>query len=210
MTDCMDRGNIDEGKAVLLICIDSSNIAPHMAPDHCYYIRAGAHTVKASHFILEAIRAKRYFTKPKLQHLLRLHPNKPGTIQLGVISVTGSVALNVQISIQPVPKLCEEKLFPIQIALIDQDNPCFLDLALYSNIDIVSDLNTSIKITYCDLSGNNYEYEATEIFKNSLPPMILGKENLEEIAKSLKSIDKKLESLKLIEKKLERFLPQKT
>ena len=63
--DPMGRGVIQPDSAVLLVAIHESYAGPHMAPDNHYYIRAGAHTVKAKHFIVDAIWAKRHFSKPR-------------------------------------------------------------------------------------------------------------------------------------------------
>lgn len=70
------RGTIQPNSAVLVVYIYESYVGPHMAPDGCYYIRAGAHTVPAKHFIVDAIWAKRHFSKPRLTHLFRLKPEK--------------------------------------------------------------------------------------------------------------------------------------
>jgi len=58
--------NIEPGKGVFLIGFGESEIGPHMANDHRYYIRAGAHTVPANHFIVEAIHARRGLRTPLL------------------------------------------------------------------------------------------------------------------------------------------------
>jgi len=59
------RKNSDKG--VFAIKFDQSHIGPHMAPDCRYYIRAGAHTVQANHFIVESIRARRSAFHPILR-----------------------------------------------------------------------------------------------------------------------------------------------
>jgi len=82
ISDPMGRGVIQPDSAVLLVAIHESYAGPHMAQDKHYYIRAGAHTVKAPHFIIDAIWAKRYFFKPRLTHLFRRKPEQEQTIQL--------------------------------------------------------------------------------------------------------------------------------
>ena len=53
--DSLGRGIIHQDLVVLVVAIYESHIAPHMAPDYHYYIRAGAHTLKAKHFIIDSI-----------------------------------------------------------------------------------------------------------------------------------------------------------
>jgi hypothetical protein len=65
---------ISNGNAVVMIGFATSDVGPHMAPDNRYYIRAGAHTVPASHFLVEAIHARRGLRLPLLRHLVRRKP----------------------------------------------------------------------------------------------------------------------------------------
>jgi hypothetical protein len=78
-----DRGaglKIAAGKAVYLIGFADSEVGPHMAPDNKYYIRGGAHTVPAGHFIVEAIHARRGMKRPILRSILRRKPESGGII----------------------------------------------------------------------------------------------------------------------------------
>jgi predicted HTH transcriptional regulator len=80
---------------VLVISFGESFSGPHMAPDKKYYIRAGAHSGPASHYIVEAIRARRGLQKPLLRGVLRLHPQKPNIVQLAVLSMTFDRTLTI-------------------------------------------------------------------------------------------------------------------
>jgi len=64
--DCGNRGTLEHGKVIAAISISPSNIGPHQATDKKYYIRAGAHTEPASHYLVEAIWARRHMQKPKV------------------------------------------------------------------------------------------------------------------------------------------------
>ena len=105
--DSMGRGTIHPGSAVLLVGIHESYAGPHMAPDSHYYIRAGAHTEKARHFIVDAIWAKRHFSKPRLTHLFRLKPGKEAAIQLGILALTDAPAVDIKINISPLPQMIQ-------------------------------------------------------------------------------------------------------
>jgi predicted HTH transcriptional regulator len=96
--------NIEQGKAVFLIGFGESEIGPHMANDHRYYIRAGAHTEPASHFIVEAIHARRGLRTPLLSHLVRRKPGNSRVIQLGIVVLNAAAAINVSIKIDALPK----------------------------------------------------------------------------------------------------------
>ncbi|MFH5805472.1 helix-turn-helix domain-containing protein, partial [Alienimonas sp. DA493] len=59
ITDADGRGRIEPGKVVAAVEFFESARAPHMADDERYYIRAGAHTVAAGQFLVDALYAKR-------------------------------------------------------------------------------------------------------------------------------------------------------
>lgn len=44
---------INPDNVILLAAFQQSLSGPHMAPDQSHYVRAGAHTVKASHFLVK-------------------------------------------------------------------------------------------------------------------------------------------------------------
>ena len=48
------RGTLDTQKYIYVVEYFYNPLAPHMSPDQRYYIRAGAHTVPARNFIVEA------------------------------------------------------------------------------------------------------------------------------------------------------------
>ena len=104
-----------------------------MASDSRYYIRAGAHTVPASAFIVESLWARRNFAKPMLSHIVRIKPNYPEVVQLGVVALNSAPAVNVEFNIHPLCGLLKglEKYFPIQLPVVDQNSPFFVDSGLF-------------------------------------------------------------------------------
>jgi hypothetical protein len=200
------RGNIDPDCAVILVYIYESYVGPHMAPDKRYYIRAGAHTVSAKHFIVEAIWAKRNFSKPQLTHLFRLKPNKEQIIQLGVLALTNAPAVEVKITISPLPNLMNhcESYFPLNCSVLDQNNPFFFDVTTYLNAKENFGQDVYIEIHYCDLCGNPYTYKAKLELIGTVPPITIGNDNLEKTVKALESINKSL--LQLIEPRKENIV----
>jgi hypothetical protein len=137
LDDIQRRGSLNGGSVILVIYFHESYIGPHMAHDNRYYIRAGAHTVPAKHFIVDAIWAKRHFSKPRLTHLFRLKPDNPSVIQLGILALTNSAAIDIEVNLLPIPPILSRndctRLFPLKISMIDQENPFFFDITIYNN-----------------------------------------------------------------------------
>jgi Putative DNA-binding domain len=167
------RGIIKPDSAILMVLIYESYFGPHMAPDYHYYIRAGAHTVKARHFIVDAIWAKRNFSRPQLTHLLRLKPGKENIVQLGVLAINENPALDVKINILPLPEIMQrfETNFPLEIPMIDRQNPFFFDIQVGRN-NFEQDVH--LELEYSDIYKNTYEYKKTIKVKGSVPPITIG------------------------------------
>ncbi len=167
-----------------------------MAPDCRYYIRAGRHTVPARHFIVEAIRAKRFNSKPKLSHVFRLKPGYEQVLQLGLIAITNSPAINVVLSLNPLPTILQKRAkdFPIKLPLVDQNNPFFFDIALYADSEDTFGNNVNLNIEYYDLLQNHYKQEST-IGIQSIPPIVIGNRD-KKIIEVLGTIEKAIVKLR--------------
>lgn len=190
----LGRGSIAANCNVLAVGFAESYFGPHMAPDHRYYIRAGAHTVAARHFIVDAIWAKRHFSKPRLAHVFRTKPEYSRTVQLGIVSLTTSPAIDVEIMLAPLGELLQhmDKYFPLKIPVIDSDNAFFFDVSTWHMMKERFGDNVELSVTYKDLAGNAYEYRTKLDILGSFGPMRIGSNPLEAIAKSIESIDKSL------------------
>src|SRR4028118_178015 len=157
-----DKGcgcNIEPGKGVFLIGFGESEIGPHMANDHRYYIRAGAHTVSANHFIVEGIHARRGLRTPLLSHLVRRKPGNIRVIQLGIVVLNAAAAINVSIKIDALPKKIpsdlEEKV-SLQIPVISEQFPLFFDIyEIRRGRQKV--LPFDINLTYSDMANRTYQ-----------------------------------------------------
>jgi Putative DNA-binding domain len=202
LQDPSGKGIIKTDSAVLMVLIYESYFGPHMAPDKHYYIRAGAHTVKAKHFIVDAIWSKRHFSKPQLTHLFRLKPGKENVVQLGILAITENPALNVKIKILPLPETMQgrESQFPLKISMIDRRNPFFFDIKLYAGKDFEQDVH--LEVEYNDISENYYKYKEPIKVIGSLPPITIGNDDfgnavgaLKEIVKALSAADKPRERI---------------
>jgi hypothetical protein len=194
ISDPMGRGVIQPDSAVLLVAIHESYAGPHMALDQHYYIRAGAHTVKATHFIVDAIWAKRHFFKPRLTHLFRRKPEQEQTIQLGILALTDSPAVDVKINISPLPQITDlGSLFPIHIPVIDRINPFFFDVSIYYPKNELWEKDLYLAVEYYDLAGNFYPSQTTKIeVSGSVSAITRANDNPAKMVKALESINKVL------------------
>lgn len=202
ISDPMGRGVIQPDSAVLLVAIHESYAGPHMALDKHYYIRAGAHTLKATHFIIDAIWAKRHFFKPRLTHLFRRKPEQEQTIQLGILALTDSPAVDVKINISPEPQMIHlGSLFPIHIPIIDRINPFFFDVSIYYPKKELWEKDLYLEVEYYDLARNSYEYKKKIEVSGSVSAILSANDNPAKMVKALESIHKVLLNLTISREK---------
>jgi hypothetical protein len=185
------RGTIDANNAVLMVSIEESHNGPHMAPDGHYYVRAGRHTVTARHFIVEAIWAYRHFSKPRIAHVVRQSPHDTEIIQIGVLSLTDSPAVDVQVTMQPQPGVARGKdftEFPVSIGVIDRTCPFFFDITTRTDAETHHDEEFVLTVTYQDLASNHYKYETPINLFRSLPSLRSFRKSLDDVVKALEGI----------------------
>ncbi len=186
------RGKIEDNCVVLVVIVKESSNAPHMAPDKKYYIRAGVHTDPAPHFLVEALWAKRHMLKPRIAHVVRPKPDDDEVLQLGVVAVTDSPAIGVEVAISHMPlrgKTLRE--FPLHVPLIDRHNPLYFDVSTRETVRKSPDTHVfSLEVGYHDLESNTYEYKATVDLTRSLSSLRFFTKgiNLQPIEDSLRKI----------------------
>lgn len=200
---------INENKSVYVIAFAGNNSTPHMAPDNKYYIRTGAHTSPAPHFIVEALRSMRGTKDPILRTTFRLKPQSSNVIQLGIIGANNIPAINVKIDFDCLPPIYNAKnkdkndIFPLNIGIIDQKNPFYMDYDLtYSNINNTSESIRCI-IRYQNLEEKKFDdsfslQPAKEILPVDYgsPPEEKMQISLKKISDHLKEIKKQMKNLK--------------
>lgn len=159
--------NIQPGKCVLALAFAASTAIPHQSADNRYYIRAGAHTVPAPHFIVEALYAKRHFLSPKLIHLIRINQNTTVSdfLHVEVIAATDGVALDVEIDFDPRPN--DHGLsFPLVAPIIDREHP----FAFRFEVQRQPVFESRIRINYRDFANAVYSYEKPIDISQCLSP----------------------------------------
>jgi hypothetical protein len=187
--------NIASGKAVFLVGFGQSEIGPHMAPDHRYYIRAGAHTVAGSHFLVEAVRARRGLTRPLLRSTLRHKPGNRRVIQIGIVALSDSPALDVEITMQPLPPFLEQVVdrFPLRVPVISAQVPFFFDF----DLPVFGRDRPSVELflMYHDLVGREYQTRTAVDVERQMGPVLLATTEAEEIKKELGDVTNSLRTL---------------
>jgi hypothetical protein len=196
--DPRGRGTISTGNAVLLVSIEESVYGPHMAPDGRYYIRAGVHTERASQFIVEAIWAKRHFSRPRITHIVRERPDDAKVIQIGLIALTDSPAINVRLTMEPLPGLLrgtKSATFPVTIGAIDSHFPFVFDITTHDDANRNQDEEFTLTASYHDLASNRYKYRRRIKLFRSLPSLCFQRKGLTEIAEVLENLQESVAKL---------------
>lgn len=187
---------IEENKIVAVVKFNQSNIVPHMAYDNKYYIRVGAHSDPASHFLIEALRSLRNFSKPNLRGIMKYHPTKPRVEELVIIAVNDAAALDVKLEFVPLPKGMQDhftKEFPLEIALINKDNPFRMEISLFgARTQAFGEEPIKLLLTYNDVLGNQYYTEQMISPQKNLQPMIIGEDVYVKLVKAIEKLADKL------------------
>lgn len=192
---CIEDGgaglNIAQGSGVFLIGFGASQVGPHMAPDNRYYIRAGAHTVSASHFIVEAIHARRGARVPILRHVVRYKPGSASTLQIGFVALGEVPAIDVSIRIEPLPEWLSGSstdTFPIQVSVISEQFPFFFDFHILTIEN--SKLPTfQAELAYTDTVGRQYQQIIQIDTDRQLGPNLDFEVGLKDVERSLRNIE---------------------
>ena len=188
-----DKGaglNIAAGNAVCLIGFGESEIGPHMAPDYKYYIRAGAHTVAAPHFIVEAIHARRGARIPFLRSAIRRKPGNEGVVQLGIVALSEVPAIDVEITLDPLPPFLEKwsaQKFPLHVPVINFQLPFYFDIHLLA-LGEQQRPTMELQLTYRDLSGKSYQSKMHVDIDRQMGPVLMGVRGTEDIERDLRDI----------------------
>ena len=160
MITSVHRGELEPDRGVLVVGFGASRAGPHMSTDHRYYIRAGAHTVPAGHYLVEALRTHRGFVEPRLECLLRYAPMRRDTgvaVELVVVAVNDSPALEVHLDVASIPGEqmgFQAKVFPKKVPVIGRETPYVLRLG---GLPAFHGSAFNLEVRYCDLSGGEHQ-----------------------------------------------------
>lgn len=198
-----NKSLINSGQVVLVIGFDESFNLPHMASDNRYYIRAGAHTAPAKHFIVEALRAKRSASRPILYGNIQLSPTRAGIYELTIATTNQVPAINITVNIKGLPNQLVKTLgihLPLTIPMVNVNSPFRMEIASYLFLSSweneLKEKDWILEISYYDLIGNEYTEEQILNPLTSVGPLQFGQtteKTLEEIRKELEKITKALQ-----------------
>jgi hypothetical protein len=193
---------IAPGHAVLVVAYGESNNAPHMAPDKRYYVRAGAHSDPAGHFLVEAIRARRRLQKPVLRGLLRTNPHLVNAVELVVVGLNDTPALDVRLSFDGLPEhirqAFDERL-PLYIPVIDRAHPFAMDATWFGLADNgFGEPVVQLRLNYQDLAGRQYEDTQRLDPSRNIAPFVLPEDNGDALStpRSLQDLTKQVKRLR--------------
>lgn len=190
------ESKIDPEMVVLVIAFGESYDLPHMAPDKRYYVRSGAHSNPASHYLVEAIRARRGLERPMLRALLRENPQKAGVVELTIVTINDLPALNILIDFDPVPTHLAEQMpdrLPLTVPLIDRNNPFRMDIATIHRLQYwLGDEPFHILLQYEGVRGT--QFKGTQLIDHlrSLGPSEIRMSNGSAPDKIFRKINKQL------------------
>ncbi|MEL6405017.1 MAG: RNA-binding domain-containing protein [Chloroflexota bacterium] len=193
------QSKIDPAMVVLVVAFGESFDLPHQAPDNRYYVRAGAHSNPASHYLIEAIRARRGLERPLLRALLRENPQKSGVVELTIVSVNDRPAMNVSIDFDPLPTHLAEQMpdrLPLVVPLIDRNNPFRMDIATIHRLQYwLGDTPFHLLLQYEGVRGTQFNDTQLIDHLRSLGPSEIRLSNGNSQANTLKKIHKQLRRL---------------
>jgi hypothetical protein len=181
--------NILSGNAVVLIGFAPSEVGPHMAPDNRYYVRAGAHTVRANHFLIESIWSRRHAAKPRIVHVTDFEQwtTESGFLIIELVAITSTPALDVVIELSPQPSDGSLE-FPVRTTLVDRSH------AFTFRFEVpASGFKGRLSVGYRDQMGTQYTYDAQLDSKACIPNWHRGQNQLDEICRALSEINRTLQ-----------------
>ena len=185
---------------ILVVSFGESYIGPHMASDKKYYIRAGAHSGPASHFLVESIRLRRGLDKPVLRGMIKSSSNRSDIEQLVILALNDATALDVTISLDPLPKALEgnfKNRFPLTIPVIDKNYPFTMDISIFGKRSkVFGEKPVNLSLTYKDVAGRIFSDSYLIDPRRSTAPMQLSKDIRHEIKQAIESISSEIKSLR--------------
>jgi hypothetical protein len=94
-----------------------------------------------------------------------------------------------------------DSLFPLQISVIDRNNPFFFDVSTYYQAEELFGKDVYLEVEYYDLAGNSYVYKTKIEVSGSVSPITIGNDNPAKMVKALESINEVLLKLTISREK---------
>lgn len=185
---------LGSSRRILTVAFGESHIAPHMAPDRRYYIRAGAHTVPAPHFVVEALLSRRGLAQPVLRPMLRYKPDVSYVLQLGIVAASPVPALDVRIELPPLRYLSESEGTTLNVGVIGSETPFFFDFhVLTMGTEPMAPFPLSV--AYQDAGGRSFSATFQIDVTSQLGQSLGGDPGNRDIVRQLDDIEKALKAM---------------
>ncbi len=184
------------GRGILIVAFGESHLAPHMAPDRRYYIRAGAHTVPAPHFVVEALMARRGLTHPILRPMLRQKAGVGYVLQLGIVAASPVPALDVRIELpSPPPYLTRQsENVVLHVGVISSATPFFFDFHVLT-LGAETLPPFPVRLEYQDAAGRPFTAAFEVDVESQLGHTLAGEPGNRDIVRQLDDIEGALKSI---------------
>lgn len=188
-------------KCVVIIGFSPTTNVPIMnSEDNKYYIRAGARTEPANQFIVESLFSKRNLQSPVLRGVIHENATNNNAIDLKIIAINSSVALDIEIDFSPRMEVIEDcygDLLPFTVSAIDKSNPFSMAFASsntnnWEQWGIPKQFDLILK--YNDIYGNHYFEQQTIHLDRSFARIEYT--STDDLKNHIKKISRSLESLK--------------
>jgi hypothetical protein len=183
-------------RCILVVGFGESHAAPHMAPDHRYYIRAGAHTAPAPHFVVEALLARRGLSQPVLRPMLRHKPGVGYVIQLGIVAASNTPAVDVTIQLPQPPPFLSRAQAPValSVGVISPQAPFFFDVHVMT-IGAAYPGGFPVLLEYRDMAGRPFNATFDINVSAQLGQSLMGERGNDEIVRELHDIQSAIKGL---------------
>lgn len=194
-----DDSLIAEGNGVLILSFPPSPVAPHMASDNKYYIRANGRKAPADHYLVEAIRARQLVQKPVFSALLRFSSVKQNVVEMVILVLNEATALNIEISFAPVPPILQKEYgnnFKFTVPVINKMYPFAFEIALFPNfIQTIGEKEIDVNLTFRDEMGRAYKETIRIPETPSIGPIQFDIKPNREVVKAIDAATKQLENI---------------
>lgn len=195
----IEQGISLDNKCIIIVKFFQSPSAPHMAYDNKYYIRNGAHSIPASHYIIEGIKLRAKFRRPTILWRLVEDMYRPGIIKLILFTIENQSAYNVKIDFDKYIKTYENDIyaFPLEISLINQEYPFSMDMYIWgAGHQLWGAKSITLKLEYEDLIGSKYKQEYVLDKNKAIAPRMINTETaLDKIQQEIKEISESIKTI---------------
>jgi len=124
-----------------------------------------------------------------LRHVVRRNPESGGILQLGLICLNEAPALDVEITLEPLPHSLEVRQapLPLVVPVISPEAPFFFDFHTLSLVR-PPEIAFHVKLKYRDLADRTYQTDlAVDVYKQ-LGPYFAGRNDFKDLIQAVEKV----------------------